>query len=348
MKLNLQKVAKILDGELYGNPSLLINNIASFEDAKKGEIAILRYEKNISQLNECKATAVIVPKHFPNLSVNHIKVDDISVALAKLIPYFIRKKIIKSQISKNAYISKDAFLKENVTIYPFVYIGKKSIIGKNSIIYPFVFIGNDVCIGDNCILYPSVVVYDKTIIRNRVIIHSGAIIGADGFGYARENNTFKKIQHIGKVLIEDDVEIGANSCVDKATLGKTIIKKGTKIDNLVQIAHNCVIGEDCALAGMVGIAGSTIIGNRVLMGGQSGTAGHLTIGDDSIIGGQAGITHDILSNSQVMGTPAIDINQWKRINVILNQIPDLYKKIKLLENKIAKLINNKNSNITKN
>lgn len=341
MKLNLQKVAKIVNGELYGDPFLIINNITSFEDAKKGDITVLRYEKSISKLNECKATAVIVPMHFPNLSFNHIKVDDISIALARLIPYFVRKKSSKPQIAKTAYINRDASLKENVTLYPFVYVGRKSIIGKNSVLYPFVFIGNNVCIGDDCILYPSVVVYDETIIGNRVIIHSGAVIGADGFGYARQDSSFIKIQHIGRVLIEDDVEIGANSCIDKATLGKTIVKRGTKIDNLVQIAHNCVVGQDCALAGMVGIAGSTNIGNRVLMGGQSGTADHVTIGDDSIIGGQAGITRDIPPNSQVMGTPAIDINQWKRINAILNQIPNLYKELKSLENKIAKLIHNK-------
>ncbi len=342
MKLNLKRVSKIVNGKLYGNPSLIINNISSFNEAKKGDISILRSEKQLSLLKKCKASALLIPYHFPDIDFNYIKVKDISIALAKLIPYYHNTKVNKPFISENAYIGKNCSLKENITIYPFVYISENCSIGKNTIIFPFVFIGDNVSIGNDCIIHPSVVIYNDVKIGNKVIIHAGSIIGADGFGYAREKNKFIKIPHIGKVIIKNNIEIGANTCIDRATLGKTIIDNGTKIDNLVQIAHNCIIGKNCALAGMVALAGSTTIGDRVLMGGQSGTAGHLSIGSDSIIGGQAGITHDLSPNTQAMGTPAIDLNQWKRINVLLSKLPELYKKIKSLENIIYKLTTDKN------
>jgi len=339
MKLTLQKIAKIINGELKGNPFLIIKNISSFEEAKRGDITILRSEKKLPFLNQCKASAVIIPNSFPEINFNCIKVEDISLALAKLISYFVENKIFKGYISDDARISETAILGKNVMISPFVYIGENSKIGKNSVLHPFVYIGNNVEIGDECILHSMVSIYNNCKIGNRVTIHAGSVIGADGFGYAREGGKFIKIPHIGKVIIEDDVEIGANTCVDRATLGKTVIKKGTKVDNLVQIAHNCIIGEDCAIAGMVGLAGSTIIGDRVMIGGQAGTAGHLTIGNDSVIGGQAGVTRDMPPNSQATGTPAIDLIKWKRINVLLLQLPDLYKKIQYLENKIKELTN---------
>ena len=334
MELELHTIAEIIKGTLHGDPAVKIKRIVSFEEARAGDITLIRNENKIDIIKECKASAYIIPANFPDLPCNYIKVKDISSALAKLIPLFYPEAPGEIFVSKHAFISNSACFKNDVTIYPFVFLGERVSLGSRTILYPVVSIGNDVIIGDDCILYPSVVIYNGVEIGNRVIIHSGTVIGADGFGYAKENAHFIKIKHEGKVVIEDEVEIGANTCVDKATLGKTIIKKGTKIDNLVQIGHNCTVGENCAFAAMVGLSGSTTIGNRVMMGGKSGTSGHLEIGDDVIIGAQAGVIRTIPAGSQVMGTPAIDLTSWKKNQVLLSKLPELLNKLKELEEKI--------------
>lgn len=229
MELELHVIAKILKGTLHGDPSIKIRRIVSVEEAQPGDITVLRSEKKLHSLKEYKASAYIIPEHFPDLSCNHIKVQDISLALARLIPVYYPDNPGEAFVSKYAFISPGANYQKDVTLYPFVFLGDRVFIGSRTTIYPFVSIGNDVVIGEECILYPSAVIYSGVEIGNRVIVHSGAVIGADGFGYAQVNACYVKIPHKGKVVIEDDVEIGANTCIDKATLGKTIIKRGTKL-----------------------------------------------------------------------------------------------------------------------
>ncbi|OGF62254.1 MAG: UDP-3-O-(3-hydroxymyristoyl)glucosamine N-acyltransferase [Candidatus Fischerbacteria bacterium RBG_13_37_8] len=336
-EFDLYAIAELIGGELHGDPALKIKNITALEEATEGDITLLRSEKHLSLIPASKASAFIIPHTFPDMSCAYIKVKDISFALAILIPVFYPESRMEAFISKHAFVSPSARLNDTIVVLPYVYIGNNATIGRGTIVHPFTHVGNEVSIGEYCLIHPSVVICDKVKIGNRVIVQAGAVIGSDGFGYARENNKFLKIPHKGEVIIEDEVEIGANACIDRATLGKTIIKKGTKIDNLVQIAHNCQIGENCALAALVGLSGSTSIGDRVMMGGQSATAGHLQIGNDSLIGGQAGVTRNLNAGSNVMGTPAIDLNTWKRIQVLLGQIPELFDKIKKLEEKISLL-----------
>jgi len=339
MEIELKEIATIIEGKLIGNGRIKIKGIASLEEAKEGDISFIREERYLKKLKEFKAAAYITPNNFPDIRCNQIKVKDISLALSKLIPLFCKEEAEEYFISKYAYISAEAEIKGKVCIYPYAYIGRRAFIGSKTKIYPFVYVGDNVFIGNNSIIYPSVILYDGVQIGNNVIIHSGAVIGADGFGYAKEDNKFIKIKHIGKVIIEDDVEIGANTCIDRATLGSTVIKRGTKLDNLIQIAHNCIVGENCAFAAMVGLSGSTVIGNNVMMGGQSASAGHLTIGNNVVVGGQSGITRDIEDNKEIMGTPAIDLNRWKRIMVVFEKLPELHNKIKELEKKIHELEN---------
>ncbi|RZD16941.1 MAG: UDP-3-O-(3-hydroxymyristoyl)glucosamine N-acyltransferase [Candidatus Acididesulfobacter guangdongensis] len=340
MSYSIAEIAKLLSLNIIGKENFAdykIKNINSLKDANGDEISFIADRKYIKYLNTTNAAAVIMDfsllkDELPtNLKFAILDTKNPYLAFARMTQLFYSADNVESSngfVLDNDFIDKTALIGEGTVIYPNVYIEKASRIGENCKILPGVFIGQNVIIGDNVTIYPNVTVYSKSIIGNNCIIHAGSVIGSDGFGYAKDGKEYVKIIHLGNTILEDDVEIGASTSIDRGAIGSTIIKKGTKIDNLVQIAHNVSIGENCALASQTGIAGSAVIGNNVIMGGQVGVAGHLTVGDNVIIAAQSGISHDIKDNEVVAGSPAIPIKEWRVSMVLFKKLPELFNKIK--------------------
>lgn len=333
----LSYLTEISGGELVGDGNIIITGVAPLNSAKKGEISFLSHKKDKELAKNCQASALIVPYEIEDLPQNLIKSGNPRLSFAKIMQIFAPKKKIEKGVHPTAIISEEVNLGEDVSIGAYAFIGKGVKIGKNTIIYPHTFIGEKVQIGEDCLIYPQVVIMDRITIGNRVIIHAGCVLGADGFGFAQdEKRKSHKIPQIGTVEIQDDVEIGANCCIDRATLGKTIILRGCKFDNLVQVGHNVVLGEDCLIVAQVGIAGSCTIGDRVILAGQAGVSDHINIGSDTIIGGQAGVTKDVPSHSIYSGYPAAPHSEQKRLQTLLKQLPDLAEKIRKIEEMLKK------------
>ena len=330
--MRLMEIAQFLDGELNGDPDLFISGVAKIEEAKPGEITFIANPKYVKYLETTKASAVLVGKDHPSLSLPHIRLDDPYVGFLTLLNKFFPPERPKfSGVHSTAVLSAAVKLDENVTIGPLVYIGEHVVIGKNSILYPGCVILSGVKIGNNCTLYPNVTVREGCQIGDRVIIHNGTVIGSDGFGFAPRGDIYVKIPQMGVVQIEDDVEIGANCTIDRATIGATILKKGCKIDNLVQIAHNVVIDENTVIAAQSGISGSTKIGKNVTIAGQVGIVGHVTIGDKAVLAAKSGVSKDVPANEVWFGYPAHPIMKQKKIEASLRNLPELVKKIHILE-----------------
>jgi len=269
-----------------------------------------------------------------------IKVSNAYTALASLMKMAGRDTPEKTGIEEMSYISSTATVGENVYVGSFAYIGDQAQIGDDSKIYPQSFVGERVKIGKNCILYAGVKIYHDCVIGDNCIIHAGAVIGADGFGFSKEEEQYHKIPQMGNVLIEDDVEIGANTTIDRAVMGSTIIRRGVKLDNLIQIAHNCEIGENTVIAAQTGVAGSTRIGENCVLGGQVGIGGHITIGKHSQIGAQSGIISNTKEGSEIMGSPAYPVKNFFKSSVIIPRLPDMYRQLNALEKEIAELKKN--------
>ena len=311
MEFKAKEIAEILGGTVDGNPEAAVTGFARIESGKPGTICFFANPKYESYVYECKADIIIVNKSFePKEAVQAtmIRVDDAYSAVAALLDYVTAKKRsyrryrgCRSRVRWSAKIGRKVYIGD------FAYIGKRTRIGDFTKIYENVYVGDDVKIGSNCIIYPGVRIYPGMVIGNNVIIHANAVIGADGFGFApMEDGTWKKIQHTGNVIIEDDVEIGANTCVDKSQMDSTIIRKGAKIDDLCMIAHNVEVGRNTVMAAMTGIAGSTKIGEHCIFGGQCGVAGHITIADNTSFGAQSGVMGSIKNPGEAyMGSPAI-------------------------------------------
>jgi UDP-3-O-[3-hydroxymyristoyl] glucosamine N-acyltransferase len=259
------------------------------------------------------------------------------LAFAKILTLFSQKPYQPKGIDPNAWISPTAKLGKDLTVYPFVYIGDRCSIGDRATLYPGVSVGEDSSIGEDSILYPNVSVYSATIIGKRVMLHSGVVVGSEGFGYVKEGKRNLKIPQVGIVEIEDDVEIGANTTIDRAALGKTIIRRGVKIDNLVQVAHNVVIGEDSIIVAQVGISGSTKIGSNVTLAGQVGVVGHVEIGDNAMVGAQAGVTHDLPGNRGYVGSPALPHREFLRAITVFPKLPEMRKTLLDLEKRLQKM-----------
>jgi UDP-3-O-[3-hydroxymyristoyl] glucosamine N-acyltransferase len=259
------------------------------------------------------------------------------LAFAKIFTLFSQKPYQPKGIDPNTWISSTAQLGQEITIYPFVSIGDRCRIGDRVTIYPGVYVGEDSSIGEESVLYPNVSIYPGTVIGKRVILHSGVVVGADGFGYVKEGKKNVKIPQMGKVEIEDDVEIGANTTIDRATLGKTIIRRGVKIDNLVQVAHNVVIGEDSIIVAQVGIAGSTKIGRNVTLGGQVGLADHIEIGDNVMVGAQSGVAHDLPANGAYTGSPTLPHRKFLRVVNVFPKLPEMRKTLIEIEKRLTKI-----------
>lgn len=333
-KATLKELADLIGGELDGDPAVEITGLSNPEEASAEEITFLVNPKDRLRLEKSKAAAAVVPPSFPSFSRPVIRTPNPYLAYAKIQTFLTQTPYAPTGVDARAFIGKEVRIGRDVSIHPMVYIGDRSQIGDRVIIHPGVVVGRSVQIGEEAILYPNVVVMDRCIIGKRVILHPGAVIGSDGFGYARDGAQSVKIPQVGIVQIDDDVEIGANCAVDRAAMGKTWIQRGVKIDNLVQIAHNVIIGEDTVIVAQVGIAGSTQIGNRVALGGQVGIAGHLKVGDGAMIAAQAGVAQDVPAGAVISGSPAIPHREMLRVAAVIPKLPEMKRILSELEKKI--------------
>ena len=318
MEFKAKEIAEILGGTVEGNPEATVTTFARIESGKPGSICFFANPKYEHHVYTCKADIIIVNKSFEpkeTVGATMVRVDDAYAAVAALLDYVTAKKRsyrryrgCRSRVRWSSKIGRKVYVGD------FAYVGRKAEIGDYTKIYENVYVGDDVKIGSHCIIYPGVRIYPGMVIGNNVIIHSNAVIGADGFGFAPlEDGTWKKIEHTGNVIIEDDVEIGANTCVDKSQMGSTVIRKGTKIDDLCMIAHNVEIGSNTVMAAQTGIAGSTKVGEHCIIAGQVGIAGHITIADNTTIGAQAGVLGSVKEGGKaLMGTPAIPYKDYLR------------------------------------
>lgn len=343
MEFTAKNIAELLNGEIEGNPNVLVNKLSKIEEGSEGAITFLANPKYEQFIYSTEASVVIVNKNF--IAENKIpdkctliKVTDSYVAFTKLLEAYNNYKNNKTGIEQPSYISKTARIGENVYIGAFTHIGENVVIGNNVKIYPNCTLGDNASVDDNSVLYSNISVYHDCKIGKNCTLHSGIIVGADGFGFAPDSqNNRSKVPQIGNVIIEDHVEIGANTCIDRATLGSTIIKKGVKIDNLVQIAHNVSIGENTVIVSQTGIAGSTKIGKNCLIGGQVGIVGHLNIADGVKIAAQSGIGSSISEeNTIVQGSPAFAIGDYKRAYVGFRKLPEILDKLNEIEKTINK------------
>ncbi len=337
MKKPLNEIAAFLGGTITGDSSVLIEQIREIDEAGPGDITFLANEKYKKWLKTTRASAIIVDSGVVCEGKNLLIVDDPYTALGKLLEWYYPEEGETAGIQGDAYIAEGAVVSPEASIYPGVYIGRGAQIGKRTVLYPGVFIGSGAVIGEDSILYPGVSVYRRSVIGNRVILHAGVVIGADGFGYSLPGTQNRKIPQVGYVRIDDDVEIGANATIDRGALGRTWIQKGVKIDNLVQVAHNVVIGEYSVIVAQAGISGSTKLGRGVLIGGQVGVVGHISVGDGVMAAARAGITKNVPPGQIVAGAPHQPHREWLKREAALNRLPQLRKDLADLTNRIAAL-----------
>lgn len=332
--MKLEKVAALVGGSLKGDGSIEIRDIRGVEDAGEGHVTFVAKKKFLPLLAQSKASAVIVD-HEVDTSMAQIVMASPMLAFAKLLHVFHPETKPEPHIDSRAALGQNVTLGTGVTLSPFVCIGDNVSIGNGAVLFPGVVVGPDCRIGDDVILHPNVTLYRNTILGNRVILHAGVVIGADGFGYTPDEKGWHiKIPQIGQVVIEDDVEIGANTCIDRATVGSTTVKQGTKIDNLVQIAHNCTIGEHSILVSQVGMAGSCTLGHHVVLAGQVGLADHVTVGDQAMLAAQSGTFRDVKSKAVQGGYPSVPMMTWRRYVTLLPKLPEMARKIKDLESRL--------------
>jgi UDP-3-O-[3-hydroxymyristoyl] glucosamine N-acyltransferase len=335
MKFKAQQIADILEGDVIGNPEEEVSKLSKIEEGEKGSLTFLSNPKYNAYLYTTNASVAIVNRSLvleKEVKTTLIKVDDAYKSFSKLLEFYNEVKNNKSGREQPNFIAASSEIGENEYIGAFVYIGENVKIGNNVKIYPNTSIGDNSVIGDNTVIFSGVNIYSDTKIGENCKVHSGAVIGADGFGFApNENGAFKAIPQIGNVIIEDNVDIGAACTIDRATLGATIIRKGVKLDNQIQIAHNVEIGENTVIASQTGVAGSTKIGQNCMIGGQVGIAGHLKIGDNVKILGQTGVTKSLGDNQMVHGTPAINARDFNKSYVYFKNLPKVVSKINQLE-----------------
>jgi UDP-3-O-[3-hydroxymyristoyl] glucosamine N-acyltransferase len=345
------QIAALVNGVIEGNAQITVSNVAKIEEAKKGDLAFLANPKYEEYLYNTQASIVLLNKDFAlqqSIASTIIRVEDAYAAFAKLLTTY--QKMQEQNlvgVQEPVHIANTASVGDNCFIAAFTYISHKATIGNNVKLFAGVYIGDNVVVNDNCILYPGVKIYHGCVLGKNVVIHAGSVIGSDGFGFAPQpDGTFGKIPQIGNVVIEDNVEIGANTTIDRATMGSTLIKKGTKLDNLIQIAHNVEVGSNTVIAAQAGISGSTKIGNGVMMGGQAGIIGHLQIADGTRINAQSGIIKTIKQpNTAVTGTPAFDYTAAIKSQAVARNLPEMEKRIKELEIQIKQLLEAKKNDV---
>jgi UDP-3-O-[3-hydroxymyristoyl] glucosamine N-acyltransferase len=334
MKIRLKELAQYVGGMVIGDGEVEISGVAALEGARSGEITFIAHPKYLSKLAKTNASAIITSEEILSSQKPLLCVGNPYLAFAKILTLFSQKTYQPKGIDPNVWISSTAQLGKEVTVYPFVSIGDRCRIGERVTLYPGVYVGEDSSIDEGSLLYSNVSIYPGTVIGKRVILHSGVVVGADGFGYVKEGKKNVKIPQVGKVEIEDDVEIGANTTIDRATFGKTIIGRGVKIDNLVQVAHNVVIGEDSIIVAQVGIAGSTKIGSNVTLGGQVGVADHIEIGDNVMIGAQSGVPSDLAANQAYSGSPVLPHREFLRVVNVFTKLPEMRKTLIEIEKRL--------------
>lgn len=337
MKKTLRELAEWVHGTVVGDDKIVISAVAGIEEAEPGQITFLANPKYREKLLETRASAVIVGEGEEVPDIAMIQVGNPYLAFAQILTVFSEKKHPPVGVHETCVIGENVVLGEQCVVGSHVTIGNQVTIGDRTIVYPGVVIGDNVTIGSDAIIYPNVSILQDVSIGHRVIIHSGSVIGSDGFGFAPDGAQYYKIPQIGTVVIEDDVEIGANVTIDRAALGETHIHRGVKIDNLVQIAHNVVIGENSIIVSQVGISGSTKVGTHVTLAGQVGLVGHIQVGDNVMIGAQSGVTKSVPDNAILSGSPAINHRLWKKSQVSLLKLPDALKTIRALEKRVQEL-----------
>jgi len=334
----LSQIASHVGGKLFSELDIEINSAGKIESAGGDQISFLSNPKYRSFLPTTGAGALIVQEQYPELKVPYILVENAYASFLKVLQLFTSGETQEfNGISSFAFISPGAKIEANVHIGPLAYIGSGVSIGENSVIYPGVVVLRNASIGRDCLIYPNVTIGSECILEDRVIIHGGTAIGSDGFGFAPVGRQYEKIPQTGIVHIESDVEIGSNCSLDRATMGETLIRRGTKLDNLIQIAHNVVVGQDTVMAAQSGISGSTMLGSHLVIGGQVGIAGHLKLSDDLTIAAQSGVSKNFKPGETIFGSPATPIREQKKILISMKHLPDLLKRINMLEKEVAML-----------
>ncbi len=340
MRKSLKEIAEIIDGELIGDSGIVITGVSGIKEAREGDITFIANPKYKNLIDSTQASAIIISAEEQiKADIPLIQTENPSLAFVKVLEIFSREKVnrVAIGIHASAVIGKNVQLSKDLTIQAYAVIEDNVRMGDRVVIYPGVYIGKGVQIGNDTVIYPQVSIRQEVIIGNRVIIHNGTVIGSDGFGYETLNGIHHKIPQLGTVVIEDDVEIGASVTIDRARFDKTLIGRGAKIDNLVQIAHNVVIGPNSIIIAQTGISGSVTVGKNVILAGQVGVAGHISIGDNTIAAAQSGISKDLPPDSRVMGSPARPFGLTKRIQAVIKRLPELFKKILDLDKKIENL-----------
>ena len=327
----------MVGGEVIGDDRVLITGIHSLLEASPGEISFLSDPRYKESLKETKASAILVSAFTDLYAGPQVVVSNPALAYARVATLFAPPPPRFSGKSEKAFIHKSARIGEDVSIYPFVYVGEEAVIGDHTTLYAGVFVGDRVRIGNGTVIHPNVSILHDCVIGNEVIIHAGSVIGSDGFGFVRDGKINVKIPQIGHVQIDDQVEIGANNTIDRAALGKTWIKRGVKTDNLVQVAHNVVIGEDTVIVAMAGISGSVDIGREVVIGGQVGINDHVKIGDRVMIASQSGVAKSVASGQVVSGTPSMPHRLWLRTTRVIPRLPEMVDRLRRLEKKVEEL-----------
>lgn len=337
MEFTLREIATYLKGDIIGNDGALIRAVRGIDEAGEGDITFLANPRYRKKAFTTKATAIVVSRDTQIPDRNLILVDDPYSAFGSLLRLFYPQEKPAPFISDRAWIAESADVSPEATVFPLCFIGERTRVEKGVVLYPGVFLDHNVVVGEDTIIYPNVSVYRNSIIGKRVIIHAGAVIGSDGFGFARPGQENTKIPQTGFVQIDDDVEIGANTTIDRGTIGKTWIQRGVKIDNLVQIAHNVVIGEKSIIAGQVGISGSTKIGRSVVIGGQAGIVGHISVGDGTMIAARSGVHNDVKARETIAGAPHQPYREWLRMASSLPKLPELVRTVHTLSKKLKEL-----------
>jgi UDP-3-O-[3-hydroxymyristoyl] glucosamine N-acyltransferase len=343
MTFSASQIGAIVNGKIEGDANASVGSFGKIEEAQAGQLSFLANPKYEEYLYSTQASVIIISDSYElkqPVNTTLIRVPDAYTAFATLLSKY--QEIMQQQMSgiqEPSYIAKTAVYGQQVFIGAFAYLGENVKLGNNTKIYPNAYIGDNVRIGDNCVIHPGVKIYHDCELGNRVIVHAGTIIGSDGFGFAPQaDGSFKKVPQIGNVRVEDDVEIGANSTIDRATIGSTLIKKGAKLDNLIQIAHNVEIGNSTVIAAQAGVSGSTKIGNGVMIGGQAGIVGHIQLGDGAKVNAQSGVSKSVAAGKAVTGSPAYDYTAALRSQAVTRKLPELEKRVKELEALVTQLL----------
>lgn len=340
MEFSAKQIAQFVQGVIEGDENATVNTFAKIEDGKPGAISFLSNPKYTHYIYDTESSIVLIDKSVElekPTKATLIRVDNAYECVAKLLQLYESMKPKKTGVDSLAFVSPSAKIGENVYIGAFAYIGDNVVIGDGCQIYPNVVICENAKVGNDCLFYPNVTIYHDCHVGNRVTLHAGSVVGSDGFGFAPSENGYDKIPQIGIVTIEDDVEIGANTCIDRSTMGSTYVRKGVKLDNLVQIAHNTDIGANTVMSAQVGVAGSTKVGQWCMFGGQVGIAGHITIGNKVFLGAQSGVPSSLKDDQTLIGTPPMEKLPYFKSQAIFQRLPDLYKQIQKLQKEVDEL-----------